>query len=107
MSSVSLPMPLVSGFSSFDEAPRVRVSRPAPSPAAPATVVAPATPAAPVLRETVEVDAVVPAQVDAGLLQSPSWSPASSGRVRAVEGAVIATLCGWFLYGGLAVIGWV
>ena len=118
MSSVSMPMPLVSGFTSFDEAPPIRVSRPAAPPVAPAS---------PVQRESVEIDALVaapagtslfvpapagaglfvPALAGAGLLQSPSWSPASSGRVRAVEGAVLAALCGWFLYGGLAVLGWV
>lgn len=105
MSLASMPMPLVSGFSPFDEAPPIRVLRPAAAPVAPAAPLEPAAPAAaPLLREPVEVDAVVAAPE---LLQSPCWTPASSGRVRAVEGTVLAALCGWFLYGALAVFGWV
>ena len=99
MSSVSIPMPLTSGFVTFDEAPPARVSRPADAHGSTAE------------REAAEAIAraavVTPADVAPGLLQSPSWLPASSGRIRVVEGAVIAALCGWFLYGGLAVLGWV
>ena len=90
-----MPMPLVSGFVAFDDAPRVRVSRPA----------APAGEAVAERSAGADVASVAPAS--AGLFQSPSWQPASSGRVRLVEGAVIAALCGWFFYGGLAVLGWV
>jgi hypothetical protein len=95
MSSASMPMPLASGYVSFDDAPRVRVSRPA----------APAEDG--VAERSSAADAAAVAPASAGLLQSPSWQPASSGRVRMVEGAVIAALCGWFFYGGLAVLGWV
>ena len=99
MSSVSIPMPLASGFVTFDDAPRARVARPAaPSPAT-------------AEREAAEAiaraAAVTPVDAGPGMLQPPAWMPASSGRIRFVEGAVIAALCGWFFYGGLAVLGWV
>jgi len=116
MSTASMPMPLLSGFAGFDDAPRVRVSRPAaaPSAAADAVVERQAVPVAPTAIAPVAAGpadvATAPlafAPAAPGLLQSPAWQPASSGRVRAVEGAVIAALCGWFFYGGLAVLGWV
>jgi hypothetical protein len=103
VSSLSLPMPLASGFVGFDEAPRARVER--PSRPAPAARAEPAVRREALPEAEAPAGVVVDAPADAGLLQSPAWRPASSGRVRAVEGAVIAALCGWFLYGGLAVFG--
>lgn len=103
MSSASMPMPLVSGFVTFDDAPRVRVARPAPTP--PAAVEREVAAPEAIARETVVAAPV--AAAGAGMRQSPAWQPASSVRVRMVEGAIVAALCGWFLYGSVAVFGWV
>jgi hypothetical protein len=54
------------------------------------------------------VAAVAPASVDgeATPWRQATWTPAATGRVRFVEGAVLAAVCGYFSLGLIKLAGW-
>ena len=95
----SLPFQTPSGFVAFDggggvEADAERVA---------AEALRVAADVAPIGREALDAPVAAPA----GLRQSPTWAPASGARVRLVEGAVVAAICGYFALGFAGLLGWV
>lgn len=92
----SLPLAAVSGFVAFDGGGTLPL---------PAPVRAPAIARAPHVEPAAPVE-IAPA-LDAGMPQSATWQPASSARVRRVEGAVLIAVCGYFAFGVARVLGWI
>ena len=88
----SLPLAPVSGFVAFDGGGAMPLPAPVRSPV--------------VARAPLVVEPTAPT-VEIGMPQSATWQPASAGRVRKVEGAVLIAVCGWFAFGVGRVFGWI
>ena len=92
----SLPLAPVSGFVAFDGGGAMPL---------PALTRSPVVARAPLVEPSAPSQ-IVPA-VETGMPQSATWQPASAGRVRRVEGAVLIAVCGYFAFGVGRVLGWV
>lgn len=90
----SLPLAPVSGFVAFDGGGAMPLRAPTRSP---------------VVARVPRLEPAAPATLpnETGMPQSATWQPASAGRVRKVEGAVLIAVCGWFAFGIGRVLGWV